>query len=882
MVLTIWELRKGLKHPDLDKAYDIDLFSVHDINEMVRDIGYLTETPLFYQYCKPNIYLDYELMPLGKDQDVLTMMAYIPRHREISVYIATGETTTYIYDKSPSKVIIEELVEPVPLVVSPEMDKGIKWSRGGQGSCSKKLKLDDNLVESSQPQSQVINDGVWDPNGKDLVPFVSTQVSQLSQVINPQVEALVGTEPEKGDEVNVVTEPLVNEVVTEAFVDEVVIEDVDRDIGAGDEQGLGQHVENDMFAELEDMIDHDYSIFGDINGQYNVIKASEDEITVYEGEGEGEGEDEGEGEGEEQGDGEGQGEGVGECEGEGEGQDSLDTDFFVQDSNLHFDVDVDMSEFMSDVDVDEHGIMSGAKNLESFDNVDDELRPVDLDGGQFAGFTNDERKRMLMELNRPSSCSEGVVHAKALIAGQFFKTKDEVKYFVSLHDVNSRRALYLAKNDKIRVRVTCKGAVGESGDDSGGPATRSKVKGKGKNVINNQTKCPWAVQISRSNENEDWMVKTENDHHKCLQTSTIKSCTSKFLATNILQQIQNNPSIPIKALHEELTVKMQLGLSKQKVARAKRMAAKGHQWRLPAVGIDSNNGIYPLAYAVVEAETFQSWTWFLELLEEDLNLGLRSNFTFISDRQKGLLPAISKTFPNAEHRYCLRHIQENLKKISKDKNVSDQVWKCGRATAVNHFQRAMDELKEMHERVHHTLSVIPASSWTKSHFSETHPNLNNLLTSKTHTDCLLNNLCEVFNSKIEDARDQPIITCLEYIREYLMKRLCVVQEAINKCETLLTPTATQLFEVIKKEAARYIAHYNGVGKYQVGCPWQDQYVVDLNDRSCTCRNWEITGMPCKHAVAAIWDMIANSEDSSPVEEYVHPCYKTTTWISNVF
>ncbi|KAL4588010.1 hypothetical protein LXL04_000888 [Taraxacum kok-saghyz] len=805
----------GSKYKNGNVAYfdfvDIDIFSVHDINEMVRDIGYLTETPLFYQYCKPNICLDYELMPLGNDQDVLTMTTYIPRHREISVYIETGETTTFIYDKSPSKVIIEELDEP------------------------------------TQPQSQVINDGVWDRNGKDLVPFFSTQVSQVSQVINPQVEALVevvvegvGTEPEKGDEPEKGAEPEKGDevnVVNEPVVDEVVIEDVDPDIGSGNEQSLGQQVENDMFAELEDMVGHDYSMIGHIDAQELLIEPTEDEITQFHDNSEGEsdessafvldegwGEDEGECEeqGEEQGEGEGQGEGLGDCEGEGEGQDSRDTDYFEQDSNLHFDVDVDMSEFMSAVDVDEHGILSGVKNVESFDNLDNELRPVDLDGGQFAGFAQDERKRMLMELNRPSSCSEGVVHAKPFIAGQLFKTKEEVKSLVRLHAVNSRRALHLAKNENIRVRITYKGVVGESGDDSGGPATRSKVKGKGKGVINNQSNCPWAVQISRSNENEDWM---------------------------------------------------------QKVASAKRMAAKvisgdyQVQYRsiLTAVGLDSNSGIYPLAYAVVEAETFQSWTWFLELLGEDLNLGPRSNFTFISDSQKGLLPALSKTFPNAEHRYCLRHIQENFKKISRDKNVSDQVWKCGRATAVNHFQRAIDELKEMHERVHQAVSVIPASSWTKSHFS-----------GRAHTDCLLNNLCEVFNSKIEDARDQPIITCLEYIREYLTKRLCVVQAAINKCETLLIPTTTQLFEVIKKEAARYVAQYNGAGKYQVGCPWQDQYVVDLNDRSCTCRNWEITGMPCKHAVAAIWDRIANSEDSSPVEEYVHPCYRTTTWRTMYF
>ena len=55
---------------------------------------------------------------------------------------------------------------------------------------------------------------------------------------------------------------------------------------------------------------------------------------------------------------------------------------------------------------------------------------------------------------------------------------------------------------------------------------------------------------------------------------------------------------------------------------------------LTAVGLDSNNGIYPLAYAVVESENTNSWTWFLENLADDLDLTPRCNFTFISDRQK--------------------------------------------------------------------------------------------------------------------------------------------------------------------------------------------------------------------------------------------------------
>ena len=52
------------------------------------------------------------------------------------------------------------------------------------------------------------------------------------------------------------------------------------------------------------------------------------------------------------------------------------------------------------------------------------------------------------------------------------------------------------------------------------------------------------------------------------------------------------------------------------------------------MGVDSINGIYPVAYGIVEAESKDSWIWFLEHLKEDLELQDNSNFTFVNDRQK--------------------------------------------------------------------------------------------------------------------------------------------------------------------------------------------------------------------------------------------------------
>nr|GEW52573.1 reverse transcriptase domain-containing protein [Tanacetum cinerariifolium] len=42
----------------------------------------------------------------------------------------------------------------------------------------------------------------------------------------------------------------------------------------------------------------------------------------------------------------------------------------------------------------------------------------------------------------------------------------------------------------------------------------------------------------------------------------------------------------------------------------------------------------------------------------------------------------------------------------------------------------------------------------------------------------------IFNRQLLDARDSPIISCFEYVREYLMKRIVIVQKPIERCEEL--------------------------------------------------------------------------------------------------
>ncbi|KAJ0946197.1 putative transcription factor interactor and regulator CCHC(Zn) family [Helianthus annuus] len=287
---------------------------------------------------------------------------------------------------------------------------------------------------------------------------------------------------------------------------------------------------------------------------------------------------------------------------------------------------------------------------------------------------------------------------------------------------------------------------------------------------------------------------------------------------------------------------------------------------LSAVGVDCNNGIYPVAYAIVESENKESWTWFLEILGDDLGLGTYSNFTFISDRQKGILPAISKLFPCAEHRYCLRHIHENMKVTFKGDLYKEKLWKCACATTVPELGIAMDELKAFNKKAHLWLSKIPPLHWSRAYFS-----------GRAVSGIVLNNMCEVFNGKIVEGRDKPIISALEYIREYLMRRIVTVLNVIEKSEGLLTPKATELLEGIKRDATAYHVQWNGGDLYQVSGKPNHARVVNLAARTCSCRAWEVTGMPCRHAVAAIWEKAANGGRVGALESWVHPVHTMERW-----
>ncbi|KAL0282812.1 UNVERIFIED_CONTAM: hypothetical protein Sangu_2927600 [Sesamum angustifolium] len=112
------------------------------------------------------------------------------------------------------------------------------------------------------------------------------------------------------------------------------------------------------------------------------------------------------------------------------------------------------------------------------------------------------------------------------------------------------------------------------------------------------------------------------------------------------------------------------------------------------------------------------------------------------------------------------------------------IVECSKSMHSSEWKMRMQEMKKISESAHDWFNDKPAVQWSRSHFSET-----------SQCDMLLNNVCETFNYCIIDAREKPILTMLEWIREYIMRRMQENRDRSNtKWKEKLCPKIQQILQ----------------------------------------------------------------------------------------
>jgi hypothetical protein len=157
------------------------------------------------------------------------------------------------------------------------------------------------------------------------------------------------------------------------------------------------------------------------------------------------------------------------------------------------------------------------------------------------------------------------------------------------------------------------------------------------------------------------------------------------------------------------------------------------------------------------------------------------------------------------------------------------------------------------------LDKVDPSGWLRAWFNES-----------PKCDLLVNNISEFFNSYILKACDKPILTMLEMIRKQFMRRHQLKRDGISKLKGKLCPRIVEKLETVGDVASDCLSRYSGDGMFGVE-QGSRQYVVDIRNRKCGCRRWQMTEIPCAHAHSAITFHRHHPED------YVDPCYSIETY-----
>ncbi|XP_028093387.1 uncharacterized protein LOC114293509 isoform X2 [Camellia sinensis] len=261
---------------------------------------------------------------------------------------------------------------------------------------------------------------------------------------------------------------------------------------------------------------------------------------------------------------------------------------------------------------------------------------------------------------------------------------------------------------------------------------------------------------------------------------------------------------------------------------------------LAVVALDGDNGLFLLAYAVVECECKESWRFFLYHLRTIIDDGPQSKpWIIMSDGQKSIEPALKEVMPEATHRRCCRHLFNNFKSKFPCLKLRGSFWAAARAYTQKDYNTAMRQIEEVSRPAYKWLNDLKPEVWARHTFDP-----------RVKSDHITSNMVESFNNWIRNIRGKPVIIILESIRTKLMGKLHKRFEKAATWENLVTPTIRKKLDELVFKSRMCKITFAGGDEYQV-MEGVTVHIVNLLSRSCCCRVWDISGVPCKHAAACI-------------------------------
>ncbi|KAF5201053.1 Mudr family transposase [Thalictrum thalictroides] len=267
---------------------------------------------------------------------------------------------------------------------------------------------------------------------------------------------------------------------------------------------------------------------------------------------------------------------------------------------------------------------------------------------------------------------------------------------------------------------------------------------------------------------------------------------------------------------------------------------------LVATAADGDDGVYPVAFAVVDEETVDNWRWFLMELKSAVSTS--QSITFVADTEKGLKESIAEVFENGYHSYCLQYLSENFKKDLQPQ-FSHEVkrllvadfYAAASALKFEEFQKSTESIKSISAEAFSWIVHSKPEFWANAFFAGARYNH---MTSK---------FGDLFYSWVSEAYEMTITQMVHMIRGKMMELIYARNVASSRWLTRLTPSMEDKLqqEILKAHSLELEVIFSpGTDRHSI---YDVRGVcverVDIDRWICSCKGWQITGLPCFHAIA---------------------------------
>ncbi|XP_047315591.1 uncharacterized protein LOC124919401 [Impatiens glandulifera] len=260
-----------------------------------------------------------------------------------------------------------------------------------------------------------------------------------------------------------------------------------------------------------------------------------------------------------------------------------------------------------------------------------------------------------------------------------------------------------------------------------------------------------------------------------------------------------------------------------------------------ASAADGDDGIFPIAFSVVDVDTDENWHWFLMELKSALSAS--QPITFIAGFRRGIREALSSIFVDCLHGFCLRHLTEKLNQDVKTlphetrQIVNQYLYSAAYAPNMEVFQLWIEKIEAISHEVYDWVIHSEVHHWANAFFAGARYN---------H---LTSDFGRVVYSWVSDAHELPITQLLDVFIKKMTELVYTRKAESSKWLTKLTPSMEEKLKCEISKAGSLQVFLLHSEKYEVH--GQSVDVVDLEHCECNCKGWQLSGLPCCHAIAVI-------------------------------